>query len=397
MCFSDMNPLSETCPMDATNALNPMCSYFAAVDDPRRQHSTTLHSLEAILIITILGTICGAHNWVEIEQWGQAQESWLSEFLELPHGIPSHDTFGRVFALLDPESLHQAFVAWMSALAQLCQEIIALDGKTIRRSLDRADGKGPIHVVSAWASRNELVLAQFKVDAKSNEITALPALLALLNLEGSLVTIDAMGCQVEIAQQIITQGGDYVLSLKENQPSLYTGCVELFAWLKGPHALDEEIVLGADEQVDGGHGRVETRQVWCTSALEGVVSCERWPGLTSLVMVESTRHIDAQDEVEQRYYISSLPGATDADAKRLNEIIRTHWEIENRVHWVLDVAMAEDTNRTRKGESAQNLALVRKLALNLLRRETSVKTGVAAKQKRAGWDHNYLLKILAQT
>jgi predicted transposase YbfD/YdcC len=392
-----MNPLSETCPMDATNALNPMCSYFAAVDDPRRQHSTTLHSLEAILIITILGTICGAHNWVEIEQWGQAQESWLSEFLELPHGIPSHDTFGRVFALLDPESLHQAFVAWMSALAQLCQEIIALDGTTIRRSLDRADGKGPIHVVSAWASRNELVLAQFKVDAKSNEITALPALLALLNLEGSLVTIDAMGCQVEIAPQIIHQGGDYVLSLKENQPSLYTGCVELFAWLKGPHALDEEIVLGANEQVDGGHGRVETRQVWCTSALEGVVSCERWPGLTSLVMVESTRHIDAQDEMEQRYYISSLPGATDADAKRLNDIIRTHWEIENRVHWVLDVAMAEDTNRTRKGESAQNLALVRKLALNLLRRETSVKTGVAAKQKRAGWDHNYLLKILAQT
>jgi predicted transposase YbfD/YdcC len=383
--------------MDATNALHPMCSYFAAVDDPRRQHSTTLHSLEAILIITILGTICGAHNWVEIEQWGQAQESWLSEFLELPHGIPSHDTFGRVFALLDPESLHQAFVAWMSALAQLCQEIIALDGKTIRRSLDRADGKGPIHVVSAWASRNELVLAQFKVDAKSNEITALPALLALLNLEGSMVTIDAMGCQVEIAQQIINQGGDYVLSLKENQPSLYTECVELFAWLKGPHALDEEIVLGADEQVDGGHGRVETRQVWCTSALEGVVSCERWPGLTSLVMVESTRYIDAQDEVEQRYYISSLPGATNADAKRLNDIIRTHWEIENRVHWVLDVAMAEDTNRTRKGESAQNLALVRKLALNLLRRETSVKTGVAAQQKRAGWDHNYLLKILAQT
>lgn len=383
--------------MDVTNTLNPMCSYFAAVDDPRRQHATTHHSLEAILVITILGTICGAHNWVEIEQWGQAQESWLSEFLELPYGIPSHDTFGRVFALLDPESLHQAFVAWMSALAQLGQEIIALDGKTIRRSLDRADGKGPIHVVSAWASRNELVLAQFKVDAKSNEITALPELLALLNLEGNVVTIDAMGCQVEIARQIIDQGGEYVLSLKENQPSLYTDCVELFAWLKGPHALDEEIVLGADEQVDGGHGRVETRQVWCTSALEGVGSCERWPGLRSLVMVESTRHINGQDEVEQRYYISSLPGATDADAQRLNGIIRTHWEIENRVHWVLDVAMAEDTNRTRKGESAQNLALVRKLALNLLRRETSVKTGFAAKQKRAGWDHNYLLKILAQT
>jgi predicted transposase YbfD/YdcC len=383
--------------MDTTTAIDHMLGYFANVEDPRREHSTTLHSLEAILIITILGTICGAHNWVEIAQWGEAQQAWLREFLELPHGIPAHDTFGRVFALLNPESLHQAFLAWMSALAQLGPEIMALDGKTIRRSLDRADGKGPIHVVSAWASRNELVLAQFKVDAKSNEITALPDLLALLNLAGSVVTIDAMGCQVEIARQIIDQGGDYVLSLKENQPNLYEDCAELFTWLKGPHAFEEEIVLGADEQVDGGHGRVEIRQVWCTSGLDSVLSCERWPGLTSLVMVESTRHISGQDEVEQRYYISSLPGGTDADAKRLNGIIRTHWEIENRVHWVLDVAMAEDTNRTRKGESAQNLALIRKLVLNLLRRETSVKTGFAAKQKRAGWDRNYLLKILAQT
>ncbi len=383
--------------MDATHAIAPICSYFVNVEDPRRPHPTTFHSLEAILIITILGTICGAQNWVEIEQWGQAQQKWLGEFLELPHGIPSHDTFGRVFALLDPESLHQAFVAWMSALVELCAEIIALDGKAIRRSLDRSDGKGPIHVVSAWASRNELVLAQFKVDAKSNEITALPDLLALLNLEGNVVTIDAMGCQVEIARQIIDQGGDYVLSLKANQPSLHEDCVELFAWLKGPHPLDEEIVLGTDEQVDGGHGRVETRQVGCTCDLKGVVSGERWPGLRSLVMVEATRHIGGQDEVEQRYYISSLPGASDADAKRLNHVIRTHWEIENRVHWVLAVAMAEDSNRTRKGESAQNLALIRKLALNLLRRETSVKTGFAAKQKRAGWDRNYLLKILAQT
>ncbi len=383
--------------MDTPNAIDHMFFYFAKVEDPRRPHATRLHSLEAILLITILGTICGAHNWVEIEQWGQSRRAWLCEFLHLPHGIPSHDTFGRVFALLDPESLHQAFVAWMSALAQLGQEIMALDGKTIRRSLDRADGKGPIHVVSAWASRNELVLAQFKVDAKSNEITALPELLALLNLEGNVVTIDAMGCQVEIARQIIDQGGEYVLSLKENQPNLYEDCVALFTWLKGPHTLDEKIVLGADEQVDGGHGRVETRQVWCTSGLDGVVSCERWPGLRSLVMVEAPRHIGGQDEVEQRYSISSLPGATDTDAKRLNGVIRTHWEIENRVHWVLDVAMAEDSNRTRKGESAQNLALIRKLALNLLRRETSVKTGFAAKQKRAGWDHNYLLKILAQT
>ena len=207
--------------MDTPNAIEQMFSYFAVVHDPRRQHPTTHHSLEAMLILTILAPICGAHNWVEIEQWGEARKAWLSQFLQLPHGIPSHDTFGRVCCRLHPASLPQAFVSWMSALAALGEEIIALDGKTMRRSLDRADGKGPIHVVSAWASRNELVLAQCKVDAKSNEITALPELLSRLTLEGHVVTIDAMGCQVEIAGQIIDQGADYVLSLKENQPGLY--------------------------------------------------------------------------------------------------------------------------------------------------------------------------------
>jgi predicted transposase YbfD/YdcC len=383
--------------MEIPKAIDQMFSYFAVVHDPRRQHPTTLHSLEAILTMTILATICGAQNWVEIEQWGQAHHQWLAEFLDLTHGIPSHDTFGRVFALLEPTKLQQAFMAWMSALAQLAEEVIALDGKTIRRSLDRADGKGAIHVVSAWASINELVLAQFKVDDKSNEITALPELLAMLNLHGSVVTIDAMGCQVEIARQVVDQGGDYVLSLKENQPGLHRDCAELFEWLRGSHPIDEEVVLGYDAQVDGGHGRIETRKVWSTEALADLAACERWPGLTALVMVESTREILDQASMERRYYISSLPGATDDDAKRLNRVIRTHWEIENRVHWVLDVAMGEDANRTRSGESAQNLALIRKLALNLLRRETTVPAGIAAKQKRAGWDHNYLLRILAQT
>ena len=383
--------------MEIPKAIDQMFSYFAVVHDPRRQHPTTLHSLEAILTMTILATIGGAQNWVEIEQWGQAHHQWLAEFLDLTHGIPSHDTFGRVFALLEPTKLQQAFMAWMSALAKLAEEVIALDGKTIRRSLDRADGKGAIHVVSAWASINELVLVQFKVDDKSNEITALPELLAMLNLHGSVVTIDAMGCQVEIARQVVDQGGDYVLSLKANQPGLHRDCAELFEWLRGPHPIDEEVVLGYDAQVDGGHGRIETRKVWSTEALAGLEACERWPGLTMLVMVESTREILDQASMERRYYISSLPGTTDNDAKRLNRVIRTHWEIENRVHWVLDVAMGEDTNRTRSGDSAQNLALIRKLALNLLRRETTVPAGIAAKQKRAGWDHNYLLRILAQT
>lgn len=382
--------------MAQRTAIDQMFTFFAVVHDPRRQHPTTLHTLETILTITILATICGAQNWVEIAHWGQAKAAWLAEFLDLTQGIPSHDTFGRVFAVLDPESLQQAFVAWMNALADLSQDIVALDGKTIRRSLDRADGKGPIHVVNAWASANELVLAQFKVDAKANEITALPELLRMLNLTGAVVTIDAMGCQVEIARQIQAQGADYVLSLKENQPSLYRDCADLFTWLRGVHPLDQPVAFGHDEQVDGGHGRIETRRVWSTEALEGVVSGERWPGLMSLVMVESARQLGDEASVERRYYLSSLPGATDADAQRLNRVIRTHWEIENRVHWVLDVALGEDVNRTRKGESAQNLALIRKLALNLLRQEQSVKVGMAAKQKRAGWDHDYLLKILSQ-
>jgi len=211
------------------------------------------------------------------------------------------------------------------------------------------------------------------------------------------VTIDAMGCQVEIARQIQEQGADYVLSLKENQPGLYRDCADLFAWLRGPHPLDQPIMFGYNEQVDGGHGRIETRRVWSTEGLEGIVTGERWPGLTSLVMVESSRQLGDKESLEWRYYLSSLPGGTDAAAARLNRVIRTHWEIENRVHWVLDVAMGEDSNRARKGESAQNLALIRKLALNVLRQAHAGKGGIAATQKRAGWDHAYLLKILSQT
>jgi predicted transposase YbfD/YdcC len=288
-------------------------------------------------------------------------------------------------------------MTWMSALANVAGEVLALDGKTIRRSLDRADGTGAIHVVSAWASRNELVLAHFKVDDKSNESTALPDLLALLNLHGSVVTIEAMGGQVEIARQIVAQGGDSVLSLQENQPGLHREGAEVFEWLRGSHPQAQAVVLGDDAQVDGGHGRIETRKVWSTEALEGLSACERWPGLTTLVLVESTRQVAAQESIERRYDLSSLPGTTDEEAKHLSGVLRTHWEIENRVHWGLDVAMGEDVNRTRAGESAQHLAFIRKLALHLLRRETSLPVGSAATQKRAGWDHNYLLKILAQT
>jgi len=278
----------------------------------------------------------------------------------------------------------------------LRQDIVALDGKTLRRSLDRADGKGPMHLVNAWSSAKALVLAQCKVDANTNEMTALPALLRMLNLTGAVVTMDAMGCQVEIARQIQAQGADDMLSVKENQPTLYHDCVDLFAWLRSPQPLEQPVPWGYDEQVDGDHGRIEIRRVWSTPIPEGLESCARWPGLTSAVMVESIRQLGEAESVEQRYSISSLPGTTQADAQRANRVIRTHWEIEHRVHWVLDVAMGEDSNRTRNGESAQNLARIRKLALNLLRQEPS-QGGIAAKQKRAGWDQAYLLKILSLT
>lgn len=378
-------------------AIEDMFSFFAVVHDPRREHSTTLHTLEAIIVITILASVCGAQNWVDVQQWGEAKKDWLSEFLDLSHGIPSHDTFSRVFRILDPNSLNQAFVSWMSALAELDGDIVSLDGKTIRRSLDSADGKGPIHIVNAWASANELVLAQFKVDDKSNEITALPQLLEMLNLKGSIVTIDAMGCQVAIAQKIIDKGADYVLALKENQPGLHQDVVDLFEWIDSDRPADQPVEVGTDEEVDGGHGRIETRRVTSTEQLEGLASCERWPELRTVVRVESIRQIGEKRSLEHRYYISSLGGATDQEAQRLNRVIRTHWEIENKVHWVLDVAMREDENRARKDHSAENLALIRKLVLNLVRREKSLKCGAAAKQKRAGWDHDYLLKILSQT
>jgi predicted transposase YbfD/YdcC len=383
--------------MAQRSAIDQMLTVFAVVHDPRRQHPTTLHTLETILTITLLATICGAQHWVAIAHWGQAQAAWLAEFLDLPQGLPSHETVGRVLAVLDPESLQQAFVRWMKALADLSQAIVALDGQTLRRSLDRADGTGPIHVVKAWASAHELVLAQCKVDAKPHESTALPAWLRRLNRAGAVVTIDAMGCQVEIARQMQAQGADYVLSFKENQPGLYRDGDDLFTWLRGAHPRDQPVACGRADQVDGGHGRIETRRVWSTAALAGVISGERWAGRTSLVMVASIRQLGDEASVERRDYLSSLPGATDEDAQRLNRVIRTPWEIENRVHWVLDVAMGEDVNRTRKGESAQNLAFIRKLALNLWRQEPSVTVGIAARQKRAGWDHDYVLKILSQT
>lgn len=367
--------------------------HFNQLEDPRMDR-TKRHQLLDIIAIAICGVICGADSWVDLELFGRSKEEWLKRFLSLPNGIPSHDTFGRVFAGLDPEQFAQCFTGWVKAVSQLTQgQIIAIDGKTLRRSHDRANGKSAIHMVSAWAAANHLVLGQVKVDDKSNEITAIPELLAVLDLAGCIVTIDAMGCQKGIASQIVEQGADYVLALKENQGGLHQEVTDTFE--RGLRSGFEGLEHDFQQTVGKGHGRIETRQCWVVSdpeVLEYLNGGGMWEGLRSVALVRAKRVVGNKEEVEDRYYISTLPG----DARRLLEATRTHWEIENCVHWVLDIAFDEDSCRVRQGNAPQNFAVVRHIALNLLKMEQTSKGGVKAKRKRAGWDEDYLLKVLSQ-
>jgi predicted transposase YbfD/YdcC len=375
------------------SAYGSIGEHFNDLEDPRMER-TKHHQLLDIIAIAICGVICGADSWVDLELFGRSKEEWLKRFLSLPNGIPSHDTFGRVFALLDPAKFAQCFTSWVKAVSQLTQgQVIAIDGKALRRSHDRANGKSAIHMVSAWASANHLVLGQLKVDDKSNEITAIPELLEVLELSGCIVTIDAMGCQKDIARQIVEQGADYVLALKENQGQLYREVIDTFK--SGLGSAFEGLQHDFYQTVGKGHGRIETRQCWVVSepeVLEYLNEKGAWAGLSSVAMVRSKRVVGDEESVESRYYISSLQG----EARQLLEATRTHWEIENCVHWVLDIAFNEDDSRVRQGHAPQNLAVVRHLALNLLKMEQTSKGGVKARRKRAGWDEDYLLKVLSQ-
>ena len=364
-------------------------SYLGSLEDPRSDH-TRRHKLIDIITIAICGVICGADSWVDLEIFGKSKEGWLKGFLELPNGIPSHDTFGRVFSLLDAQQFQHCFLEWVKAVSDVTRgQVIAIDGKTLRRSHDKSLGKSAIHIVSAWASENRLVLGQTKVAEKSNEITAIPELLALLDVSGCIVTIDAMGCQKEIARLIIEDSGDYVLALKENQGQLYREVKELFE--------DDDLVakLGDfHETVNKGHGRLEHRRCWSIADQECVSylnSRGEWRGLQSVTKVTGERRIGEEVSIESRYFISSLPG----DAKQLLRAVREHWGIENSLHWVLDIAFREDKSRVRTGHGPENLATMRHMALNLIRRETSSKVGVKARRLRAGWDEAYLLKVLS--
>lgn len=366
-----------------------LLTHFASLDDPRRAE-TIEHRLIDILAIAICAVICGAEGWTDIEEYGRAKQAWLQGFLSLPNGIPSHDTFARVLARLDSQQMQQCFLSWVSAISQLTVgEVIAIDGKELRHSYDTAGGKGAIAMVSAWASTNRLVLAQRQVDEKSNEITAIPQLLSLLALTGSIVTIDAMGCQKEIASTIIEQGADYVLALKANQPSLYEDVQWLFEQAQAHEFRD--VVHDFHQTINHGHGRVEIRRCWTLTQLDYLVQKPDWRGLQSVAMIQSQRRINGRVEQETRYYISSLPG----EAAQIAQAVRSHWTIENSLHWVLDVSFDEDACRIRQDQAPQNFSLLRRLALNLLVQDQSTKLGIKAKRKKAGWDDAYLAQILA--
>lgn len=363
--------------------------HFGELPDPRSNHGKR-YDLTTLITIAICAVICGAEDWVGVALFGKAKRDWFATFLDLPGDTPSDDTFRRVFAQLDPEAFERCFRSWTAALAgELCG-VVSLDGKTIRRSFDRASQKAAIHMVSAWASEHGLVFGQLAVDEKSNEITALPKLLELLDLKGVTVTIDAIGCQKEIAEKIAQSGGEYVLAVKDNQPTLLEDVREIFqeagrhGWKGRGHDVHVE--------VDKGHGRIERRTTTITWDASWLFRTAGWTQLCCVAEVRRERIIGDATTSTTHYFISSMATRR---ASRMAEVCRAHWEVENQLHWRLDVTFNEDQSRLRNGHGAQNMSRLRRIALNALRQDTTVKAGVKNKRLLAGWDHTYLLRILA--
>jgi predicted transposase YbfD/YdcC len=362
--------------------------FFANLTDPRIDR-TKRHALLDIFILALCATIGGANGWVDIERFGKAKLDFFRRFLELPHGIPSHDTFGRLFARLDPAALLTCIQNWLAAFrAAVDRELVAIDGKTMRGSFDSAAAQSPLHVVSAWASEARLVLGQVSVDGKSNEITAIPLLLELLDLKGCIVTIDAMGCQKDIAAAVRQREADYVLTVKDNQPTLLMTIHEAFM----AHAESDftDPTLRRFKTVERGHGRDETREYFVAAAPEDLLRHGEWKDVASIGMVQRTRIVDGNVTEAIIYYLSSLP----PKVKTFARAVRGHWGIENRLHWSLDVTLAEDQSRVRKDHGPANLGMLRRLALSILQQDTSSKDSLRGKRLSAGWDEGRLLKIL---
>ena len=372
----------------STNIPRSLFDHFVVIEDIRDEKKRR-HLLIDMLVIAITAVICGADGWTQVAAFGKAKEAWFRQFLQLPNGIPSHDTFGRVFSVLSPEVFEARFREWVASVREVCgEDIVAIDGKSLRRSHCRKKGLGPLHMVSAWSVANGLVLAQQATEAKSNEITAIPEVLALLELKGCIVTIDAMGCQKAIAKDIVVQGGDYVLALKGNQSTLAQAVEELF--------IDADAVdyagwpMDSYETIDRGHGRIETRRYFTLTAVDKIPQSADWEKLNMVGMVQSERQVNDKTTQETRFYIASIGG----DAQRFAWAVRNHWGIENGVHWCLDIAFREDESRVRDRQAANNLAVMRHIALNLLKKDTTVKGGIKTKRLVAGWDEDYLANLL---
>jgi predicted transposase YbfD/YdcC len=367
---------------------NSILEHFSSLTDPRIKLKTR-HKLLEIVAMTLCAMIAGADDWVEIADFAKEKEGWLKKFLKLPNGTPSHDTFGRVFSLINPEEFGTCFITWLKSLFPVIDsDIIAVDGKTARRSHDRANGQKPIHMVSAWAVNQGLVLGQVKTEEKSNEITAIPELLRTLDLKSCVITIDAMGAQTKITKQIIEQEGDYVISLKGNQGILNDEVRQLFEDAE-KNGYDH-LVHSTHTTVDGEHGRIETRRCVVTNDIDWYTDKSKWAGLNTFAMIESTRDLGNKIENDTRFFISSLP----MDAERLLEVARGHWAVENSLHWCLDISFREDDCRVRKKNAPENLAILRRFALNLIKNDPTRKVGVKASRKRAGWSLKYLEHLL---
>jgi len=368
---------------------NDLVSHLSIIKDPRVQ-GRTRHNLKDILAITICAVICGAESWNDIEDFGHTKQEWFKRFLELSEGIPSHDTFQRVFSIIDSDQLQESFVCWMRDVfkKKAKKKVIAIDGKTLRRSHDQKSGKKAIHMVQALATEEGLILAQQQTQEKSNEITAIPELLKMLELKGCIVTIDAMGTQKAIVEDIIEKKADYCLAVKENQQQLYKD-IKLY--------LDEQTANNFEhtaydyyETTEKGHGRKEIRKYWITETVQWLEQKDDWKGLKSIGVVESIRIINDQETIQRRYYISSLK----SNVKEFGHAVRNHWKVENSCHWILDVCFREDDCRKRIRKSAQNFAVIRRMALNILRGDKKTKRGVKGKRLKAGWDSKYLEFLL---
>ena len=385
---SQQKTIGVSNPTDLLNV--SFLNHFETLTDPRIERSKE-HLLMDIVAIAILAVISGADGWGAIELYGKTKYEWLKGFLELPNGIPSHDTFSRVFARIEPKQFQECFLSWVNSITKKLElEVIAIDGKTMKQSYDRKQSQKPLHIVSAWSASHQLVLGQKKVNNKSNEVTAIPALLELLGIEKSIITIDAMGCQKEIAALIIKKKGDYLLALKGNQKLLHKDVKDWFELARKEEFASRE--HSYYQQIEGGHHRVEKRQIWtvAVSELPSLHNQSLWTRLKTVVMVVSERRLWNKTTTEVRFYLSSLV----SNAEKISQAIRSHWGIENSLHWTLDVTFFEDKSRIRKDHSPENFALLRRLAVNLLKQEKGFKGSLKMKRYLAGMDNNYLVQIL---